>query len=104
MDCVLCEVFLVLSLHLYFPFRVVDVVCGDICVVFLGYAGFGESNGAVVGSLHVSAECRAVETVVDLVEWVVIDVRTADFSRGSGRFVWCGWVASMSACGLVMHC
>ena len=75
---------MVLSLNLYFPIGVVDVVCGDGCVVFLGHAGLGKSDGAVVGGLHVPAECRAVETVVNLVERMVVYVESVEFSRGCG--------------------
>ena len=84
MSCELTEIFLVLSVELYSPFGVVDVVCGDDCVVFFGHAGLSESNGAMVGGLHIPAECGTVETVVDLVQWMVVDVEAVEFSRGGG--------------------
>ena len=98
MDSVLCEVFLVLSLHLLRPFGVVNVVRGDGCVVFFGGAGLGESDGSVVGGVHVPVECCAVETVVDLVEWVVVNVETVEFCRGCGRFVCVVWLGSLDEC------
>ena len=95
-----------MSLYLGCPFGVVDVVCWNGCAVVFRGAGFGESNRSVVGGLCVPIECGAVEAVFDLVQWVVVDVEAVEFGCGGRGFVcvWCGLVASMSACGLMMCC
>ena len=76
---VFCVKFLVLSLDLDGPFRVVDVVRWESCVVFFGVAGFGEANGPMVGGVVVPLEGRAVEVVVNLVKRVVVDIKTVQF-------------------------
>ena len=76
---VFCVKFLVLSLDLDGPFRVLDVMGWEGSVVFFGVAGFGEANWPVVGGVVVPLEGRAVEAVVYLVEWVVVDVETVQF-------------------------
>ena len=43
-----CVKFLVLSLDLNGPFRVLDVMCWEGGVVFLGVVGFGETYWSVV--------------------------------------------------------
>ena len=98
MNGVLGKYFLVLSLDLNCPFGVVDVVCGEGSVVFLGGVGFGEAYGAVVGSISVPVECGAVEAMVDLVEGVVVDVEAVEFGGGGGVFVGMVWLVAFRKC------
>ena len=49
----------------------------------------------MVGGVCVPFECGAVEAVVDLVYWVVVDVEAVKFSRGGGGFVCVVWLGAL---------
>ncbi len=64
------------------PFRVLKVVVGDGGVILFGVVASGEGDWSVVGCFCVPVECRALEGVVHLVEWVVVDVESVQCAGG----------------------
>ena len=58
------------------PFRVLEVAVGDGGEVLFSVAALDESNWSVVGCFCVPVESRALEGVIHLVEWVVVDVES----------------------------
>ena len=69
------------------PFRVLEVVVGDGGEVLFSIAAFDESDWPVVGCFCVPVEGRALESVIHLVEWVVVDVESVQCAGGECCFV-----------------